>query len=221
VVRDWSRANPATTILWVLVALHVWMLAGLTAPLRQSVLLAHSTNLSELRRDPITVLVASAMWTDIGDLGFLTVMAICVLAPAERWLGSTRMVVVFVVGHIGATLVTAVWLNALINDHVVARSESHAVDVGVSYGVYCVMTVLCYRLRVYWRVPALALLASYLVIELYRNRTFTDFGHVMAMSFGLLLYPITVAKDVRDRRGTPWIAVPLPDLRVERELTKV
>jgi hypothetical protein len=202
--KRWAVANPATTVLWVLVALHVWMLAGLPGNLREDVLRVHSTNLDQLRRDPITVLFSSAMWTDVGELSELTIAAILVLAPAERWLGTRRAVTVFLTGHIGATLITAVWLTALVDHHIVDQSVKSAVDVGVSYGLYCTLAVLCYRLPRRWGLPVVLTFAAFLLMAFYNGRTFTDFGHLMSLLIGLLLYPITLAPSVRARRGLPW-----------------
>lgn len=208
-VRGWAGANPATMLLWLLVALHVWMLAGLPSRLAQAVLRVHSTNLAGLRQDPVSVLFTSAMWTDPGDLLLLTVAAVLLLGPAERWLGTARAVVVFLVGHIGATLLTAVWLSYRVAHGEVSRSVARTVDVGVSYGTLCLTAVLCYRLPLRWRLPALAVLAGIFVFMYERSDTFTDLGHCLSIGIGLLLYPLTRARAVRARTSGRWILVPV------------
>ncbi|MFI9272991.1 rhomboid-like protein [Kitasatospora sp. NPDC052896] len=205
----WAGANPATATLWVLVALHCWMLAGLPNRLGQQVLRVHSTNLAALGRDPVTVLFASAMWTDISDLLTLTVTALLVLGPAERWLGTARMVGVFLTGHIGATLLTAIWLEYQIAHGHLSPSIARTVDVGVSYGTWCTAAVLCYRLPMRWRLLGFAALAAYFVTVYVENRTFTDLGHCLSVAIGVLLYPLTRAESVRARAAGRWIRVPV------------
>lgn len=209
VVGAWAGANPATATLWLLVALHVWVLAGLPPRLGEAVLRVHSTNLAGLRHDPVTVLFASAMWTDIGQLLTLTITAVLILGPAERWLCTARSVVVFLAGHIGATLLTAIWISYQIDHGRLGTAVARTVDVGVSYGTWCVATVLCYRLRLPWTLIGLAALVGWFVAQYELSQTFTNLGHCIAVAIGILLYPITRAASVRARRGGRWIRVPV------------
>lgn len=205
----WASANPATATLWVLVALHAWMLAGLPNKLGESVLRVHSTNLSGLSHDPVTVLFASAMWTNASDLFILTVTALLVLGPAERWLGTPRFVGAFLAGHIGATLLTAIWIEYQVHHGHLNHSIARTVDVGVSYGTWCVAALLCYRLALRWRLLGFALLAAWFISQYLESHTFTDLGHCLAVAIGVLLYPLSRARGVRSRRDDRWILVPV------------
>jgi len=171
-VRDWARLAPFTTVLWLLVAVHAWMLIGLPQRLRDAVLLTHSTTLSHLKREPLTVLFGSAMWTDVGELLFLTFTAVIYLAPLERWLGTWRTFLAFLAGHIGATVLIALWIESTVlitpeQDRVYSRT----IDVGISYGAYACAALLAYRLRWPYRISVWALLLAYLLYQ----ASLTDF----------------------------------------------
>ncbi|MDH6109033.1 hypothetical protein P3T36_006044 [Kitasatospora sp. MAP12-15] len=205
----WASANPATATLWVLVALHSWMLAGLPNKLGESVLRVHSTNLSGLSHDPVTVLFASAMWTNASDLLTLTITALLVLGPAERWLGTARFVGAFLAGHIGATLLTAIWIEYQVAHGHLAPSIARTVDVGVSYGTWCVAALLCYRLALRWRLLGFAALAAWFISQYVESHTFTDLGHCLAVAIGTLLYPLSRSRSVRARTNGRWVRVPV------------
>lgn len=212
-IKSWARLAPFTTVLWLLVAVHAWMLIGLPPRLRNAVLAVHSTNLAQLRRDPVTVLFASAMWTDASELIFLTGMSLLILGPLERWLGTKRTVAAFLAGHIGATLLIALWLASALTAH--SQQDqllSHTIDVGVSYGTYCCAALLAYRLRLPYRLLAWGLFGGWLfyhaaTVDFDATVDFTALGHLLAFSIGLLLYPLTRSKMARNRRDTPWIMV--------------
>src|SRR5262245_36526451 len=65
-----------------------------------SILLDLSTNLHQLERDPVRVLLGSAFWVDGWlELALWAAVLIAVAAPVERRLGWWRTTVVFVAGH--------------------------------------------------------------------------------------------------------------------------
>jgi membrane associated rhomboid family serine protease len=212
-IRGWARLAPFTTVLWVLVAVHVWMLIGLPPRLREAVLLVHSTTLAHLKREPLTVLFASAMWTDVSELLFMTVTALVYMAPLERWIGSWRTVLAFLAGHVGATVLVALWIEATVpltpqQNQVYART----IDVGVSYGAYCCAALLAYRLRLPIRLGVWAVILAYLLYQASRTDfdaaiDYTSLGHLTAFGIGILLYPLTRSPRARARRHDPWIRV--------------
>jgi hypothetical protein len=215
-IRAWARLAPFTATLWLLVAVHAWMLIGLPPRLRDQVLLTHSTTLKHLRTEPITVLFGSAIWTDVGELVFLTCTALIYLGPLERWIGPWRTLVAFLAGHIGATVLLAIWLGNFVdvnptNDKILTKT----IDVGVSYGVYSCAALLGYRLRMPYRVTAWAVIATYLmyqasISDFDKSLDYTAFGHVLAFAIGLACYPLTRTSRAKARRDTPWIRVWVP-----------
>ncbi|NUR85909.1 MAG: hypothetical protein HOY71_17660 [Nonomuraea sp.] len=213
-LKDWARLAPFTTVLWLLVVVHAWMLVGLPPKLRDAVLLTHSTTLTHLRREPLTVLFGSAMWTDVDELLFMTFTAVIYLAPLERWIGTWRTVLAFLAGHIGATVLIALWIEETVmitpeQDKVYART----IDVGISYGAYCCAALLAYRLSRPYRVAVWALLLAYLLYQAsltdFDARVdYTSLGHLVAFAIGLLLWPLTRTVRARRHRDDPWIKIP-------------
>jgi membrane associated rhomboid family serine protease len=192
------------------------MLIGLPPRLRDAVLLVHSTTLAHLKREPLTVLFGSAMWTDVTELLFMTVTAVVYMAPLERWIGSWRTVLAFLAGHVGATILIALWIEATVKltpeqNQVYART----IDVGVSYGAYCCAALLAYRLRMPIRLCVWAVLLAYLLHQASLHDfdasvDYTSLGHLTAFGIGIVLYPLTRSPRARARRNDPWIRLPRP-----------
>lgn len=166
-----------------------------------------STNLHQLMRAPVRVLLGSAFWTSgWADLASWVVLFVAVLAPVERRLGSRRTLVVFAAGHLGATLIVAAGLWIGLRVGAVAPSVVFAQDVGVSYGFFAVAGLAGYLLAPRARLGYLALVVAYLALEAGFSHTFTDFGHLAAVAIGLACYPLARAAarshfGVERRRG--------------------
>jgi len=147
-----------------------------------------STNLSQLRHDPVTVLVTSAFFVQsIGELVAFAIAAVLVLAPLERRIGAGRWLLAFALGHVGATLIVAVGLNIAVQTHHVAADVVRTIDVGMSYGTVCLLAVAASvlvtdRARVVWS----AVVVGAVVIGLAAGQTYTDWGHFIAAVIGLL-----------------------------------
>lgn len=213
-LKAWAKLAPFTTVLSLLVAAHAWMLIGLPERLRKAVLLTHSTTLAHLKQEPLTVLFGSAMWTDVNELLFMAVTAFIYLAPLERWIGTWRTVLAFLAGHIGATVLIALWIEATVvltpeQDRVYSRT----IDVGVSYGAYACAALLVYRLRWPYRFSVWSLLLAYLLYQASLKDfdaavDYTPLGHLVAFGIGLACYPLTRTARARARRGDPWIKIP-------------
>jgi membrane associated rhomboid family serine protease len=213
-LKAWARLAPFTATLWLLVAVHAWMLIGLPRKVRDAVLLTHSTTLRHLQDEPLTVLFGSAMWTDVGELLFMTATAVIYLAPLERWIGTLRTVLAFLAGHIGATVLIAVWIEQTV---VLTRQQQNTynrtIDVGVSYGAYCCAALLAYRLRLPYRISVWALLLAYLLYQASltdfdASVDYTSLGHLVAFGIGVLCWPLTRTSRARARRGDPWVRIP-------------
>ena len=201
---SYVRNSPATFIYAGFIFVTTWVVAGLNSPQRDALLRAQSTNLHNLRTHPVDVLFRSAFFTGSTlFLPFLLLLAV-VLAPAEEWLGSFRLVLIFFLGHVGATLLTAL---AIDHGYFTSPGETgiaHTVDVGVSYGAFCVAGVLTYRFPLRWRLPyAAALVLVFALLAFVVSRTFTDFGHFLSVFLGFVAYPFTRAASVAARARRP------------------
>lgn len=199
------RTAPATFGYLGILVVTSWVLATASGRLADRLLLEQSTNLHQLGRDPVRVLVSSAFWlSGTGSLALWAVLVALVLAPVERRIGSWRMTLVFAVGHVGATLLTAGGLWVALRLDAVEHSVVNAQDVGASYGFLAVAGVLTYLLEQRLRRPyALGVLAGTAGGAVLFH-TFTDFGHLLALLLGLACYPL-----VRGRARLPLVSVPL------------
>jgi Rhomboid-like protein len=208
---SYVRNSPATFIYAGIIFVTTWVAAGLPAAQRNALLRTQSTNLHNLRTHPVDVLFRSAFWSGSTTyLPFLLLLVI-VLAPAEEWLGSFRLILVFLLGHVGATLLTAVALSHGLFTSTGGPGLARTIDVGVSYGSFCVAAVLTYRLPMPWRVLyAAVLVAIFALFAFVIGRTFTDFGHFTSVLIGLAAYPFTRAHSVVERAHLPlyrpWLA---------------
>lgn len=98
-----------------------------------------STNLHNLAHGHVGTLLGSALVVDAGPLYFWLPFLTCLLALAELHLRTIRLVMAFVVGHIGATLVVAAALAAAVEFGWLPLSITRASDVGMSYGALAVL----------------------------------------------------------------------------------
>jgi len=211
------RCAPATfTYLFILV-ITTWVLRSSSIDLRHALLTDHSTNLDHLKADPISVMVTSAFWVTAPELWLWAVLFPLVLAPAERWLGTLRTIFVFAIGHVGATVVTATVLAFMIRHGFASKHLRDVVDVGSSYGFFCVAALFTYRLPWAWRwvwSGVLVVGAATLVVV---DTAFSDYGHLVAVLIGLSLYPVVLAPTVRRRDHWPIWRPPEIVVHAERE----
>lgn len=202
-VVAYIRPSPATFTYLFIITITTWVLLGLDQPIVDAVLRAHSSNLAHLRSDPVRVLVRSAFWLDTYWLLAAVAVIAVVLAPAERWLGTVRWIIVFATGHLGATLITAGGLVVAIHAGIVSRSQEGAIDVGVSYGFAAVAAVFTYRFVGRARYAWGGVLLSVVVLAAALGRTFTDFGHLVAVLIGFAMWPLTRRPTRQLEAGTP------------------
>src|SRR5215212_5583341 len=101
-----------------------------------------STNVAELSRHPVRVLVMSALWLPGVVWAPYALMYTLVMAPVERVVGGRWTALVFVSGHLVATLATEVPVAILIRLGDLGRQWATVLDVGVSYGLYTTLGVL-------------------------------------------------------------------------------
>jgi hypothetical protein len=199
------RASPATFVYLAILTITTWVLRGASPQVDNALLADQSTNLHHLAHDPIHVLIRSAFWLGDYRLLFWAVLFLVVLAPAERWLGTSRWIVAFVSGHVGATLITAAGIWVAIRTGAASHRLENVVDVGVSYGFSTVAGLFTYRLPGRWRWTWAAGLVVWAIGGIVIGGGFTSYGHATALVIGFALYPLSRARAVRARMADPLL----------------
>jgi hypothetical protein len=154
---------------------------------RAHVIAQASTNLHNLSHGHLTTLLDSAFVTDAGPMYFWLPCFVCLLALAELIWRSGRLAIVFITGHIGATLLMAVGLTAAIEFHWLPLSVSRASDVGVSYGAVAVLGALTSAIPQRWRPAWIGFWIPAGLAAAALGEDFTDVGHTVALMLGMLV----------------------------------
>lgn len=146
-----------------------------------------STNLHNLSHGRLGTLLGSAFVVEAGPLYFWLPFLTCLLVLAELQLHTIRLVLTFLIGHIGATLVVAAALATAVKFGWMPWSVTRASDVGMSYGALAVLggltAAIPRRFRPAWIVWWFALSVSAAVI----GGEFTNAGHAVALMLGMLV----------------------------------
>ncbi|GAA5055401.1 rhomboid-like protein [Nocardia callitridis] len=186
-LRAHLGAAPASTAYAFTLFVTWWTLRGVGNTVEHRLIFSASTNLHNMREQPVQVLVASAFWTEGGFPWAVIVGFLVVMAYAERWLGTLRWIMVFATGHIGASLLTVTAIAHAIDRGVIPVKVAVATDVGSSYGFSAVLAALSFR----FVSPARWILAgaflAVLVASLWIGPTFTDYGHLCAAGIGVVI----------------------------------
>lgn len=146
-----------------------------------------STNLHNLNHGRFGTLLESAFVIDAGPIYVWLPGLVCILWLAELMWGSARLVVTFVTGHIGATLLVAAGLTAAVELGWLPWSVSRAADVGMSYGAMAVLGSLTMALPRRWRPAAIGWFLAAAVGVVAVGRDFTDVGHAVALALGMVM----------------------------------
>ncbi|MTE13694.1 rhomboid-like protein [Nocardia aurantiaca] len=191
--RDLLAVTPACIAYAFTLFITWWTLRGASDIVGRRLIFSASTNLRNMQKDPIQVLVASAFWTDGGFPWPDILILITLMALAERWLGSLRWILVVATGHVGATLITVIGIAHKLDKQLIPTRVAFASDVGPSYGISAMMAALTFRLRgpARW-LWALSMLVYY-AYGVWHGRTFTDYGHFFALLIGFTVGAIAVA----------------------------
>jgi hypothetical protein len=203
VTNVWRYVKSAPLTYTWLVVLLITTIIQHTVPARhlRRLLEKESTNLHHLASDPIRVLIQGLLWID-GKYWWPYVFVFTLfLAPAERWLGHLRWIVVGLVSHIGATYLGEAYLYWRIQEAFASPRLIDARDIGVSYFVVGIVGVLTYHVPRRWRWPYLVTALVVFGVVLAVKRDFTNVGHFSALLIGLGCYPLT-----RSRRREPVAA---------------
>ncbi len=173
-------------------------LLALGPRVQADVIAALSTNLHNLSRGHLGTLLGSAFVTAEGQTYVLLPGLVCLLALAELFWRSRRLIQAFALGHVGATVVVAAGLAAAIKVGWLPMSAAGVSDVGLSYGAVAVLGTLTAAIPLDWR-PAwiVGWLTVAAVVVGATAADFTAVGHTVALVLGILL-------SQRFRVTTPW-----------------
>ena len=209
--KTYVRAAPGTYVYLFVLLITTWVLQTSSSTIARQLVLERSTNLHQLARDPVRVLVSSGFWVSSAWelLAWIALFSVFV-APVEQWIGTVRTAAVFFLGHIGATLLTAAALWAALRADLVETSLTRTADVGASYGFFAISAVLTYGLPGRLRGPYAAVLSLFVVGTLAIDASFTAAGHLAALTIGFASYPLVRAIPRRLRVPGARAAVPGP-----------
>lgn len=196
-VRRYVSLAPAT-FLWLLVLTITTLIVSRFNPaFRDHFLRQRSTNLHELGRNPIRVLVSSAMWIDGGGLWIYYLLYNVFHVPVERILGTARWLVVVISAHVGATYLSEGVVYWEVSHGYMSPRAVFTLDVGVSYALAGAAAVLAFLIAAPWCYLYGGLLLAFYSYNLVVGNTFTDLGHFTAVLIGFACYPLTRITDYR------------------------
>ncbi|MEU0008661.1 rhomboid-like protein [Streptomyces sp. NPDC006314] len=197
-VWAYVRSAPGTYVWLGVLFVTTVALHHMSPEFEEHFLRQRSTNIHELSRTPVRVLVASAMWIDSGHWVPYAFLYTVFHAPAERWLGTARWLAVCVLAHVLASLLSEGVLLKAIRDGMAPHAAVNTLDIGVSYALAGVVAVLAYRIAAPWRYGYVLVVLVVFGLPLAAGPTFTDFGHLVSALIGLACRPL-----VRGR-GKAW-----------------
>jgi hypothetical protein len=180
-----TAASVRWTIAYIVLCLALAVVtAAAPTRIRRDVVLHASTNLHNLWHGHLLTLLASAFVAD-GTSVVIVLLCGVVIAAGELAWGARRTVGVFLLGHVGATLIVAAGLSTGEALHWLPHSLIHVEDVGLSYGAMAVAGALSAavprRLRWPW-------ISGWILIDVTAvavGQDFTDWGHLTALLLGL------------------------------------
>lgn len=150
-----------------------------------------STDVAHLVRTPVLVLLASALWIAGGFLAPYTLGFLLVLTALERRIGAVRTAVVFLAGHVLATLATEVPVGLAVLVGHLPDSSLYRLDYGISFGVATSTGALAGLLRPWLRWPVLVLFGGMLVQDLLNLKDpLTNWGHLISLAIGIAMWPV-------------------------------
>jgi hypothetical protein len=159
--------------------------AHLRPQVQQSLMRHVSTNLHNLGEGKVGTLVSSAFVNEAGPVYIWLPGLVALLALGELLWESRRLMVTFVVGHVGATLLVAAGITAALMAGWVSHSIVNATDVGIF------TAAIPRRWRAGWAGGWLAVAFGSAVLS---GGDFTNVGHAVALVLGMA---------VGTRFGTP------------------
>lgn len=184
--RAWVAAAPATftyMAMWTATSIvqqgQPTALAELTAAL-------NSTNIANLMREPVRVLIASAVLVADHAVGFLgyVVVYVLVVARLEHRVGSARWLSIAGASHVVGTLLTVAVERVGLARDLLPGTIIVAQDIGVSYVMVGAAGAYLWLVSPAWRWPYRAALGISLLGPLIVVRSIWDLGHLLAALVG-------------------------------------
>ncbi|MDX3313931.1 hypothetical protein P1S61_33680 [Streptomyces sp. ME08-AFT2] len=149
-----------------------------------------STDVAHLLQTPALVMVASALWLAGGFASPFTLGFVVVLTALERRIGGARTAVVFLAGHVLATLATEVPVGLGVLVGWLPDSSLHRLDYGISFGVAASVGALAGLLGPWPRGLLLVAFGGMLLQDLIAyTDPLTNWGHLIALAIGVALWP--------------------------------
>ncbi|MEU6804988.1 rhomboid-like protein [Streptomyces neyagawaensis] len=150
-----------------------------------------STDVAHLVGAPVPVLVASALWIAGGVASPYALGFVLVLTALERRIGGRRTAVVFLLGHVLATLATEIPVGVSVLTGGLPGSSLHRLDYGISFGVAASVGALAGLLPWGSRWPLLLAFGWMLVDDLMAfTDPMTNWGHLIALAIGVATWPV-------------------------------
>ncbi|MEU6146001.1 rhomboid-like protein [Streptomyces sp. NPDC047081] len=150
-----------------------------------------STDVAHLIRTPVLVLLASALWVAGGLVSPYVLCFLLVLTALERRIGGARTAVVFLLGHVLATLATEGTVGLAVLFGHLPHSSLHRLDYGISFGVATSVGALAGLVRPWLRWPMLLLFGGMLLEDLYEfTDPMTNWGHLISLAIGVATWPM-------------------------------
>jgi hypothetical protein len=175
----------------VLVGVHAWMVLADPADF----VAWASTNVVNLGTHPVGALVASALIVNgpLLDAGTLITLWLGIggaLWWVESRRGPARAAVVFLGGHVGGTLLTALVILAAIRAGRYPDGTRTAIDVGISYGAQAALAAVVVALPGWARLPWVVFVFGWPLLDAEWSGLLPDFttiGHLVAATIGFVL----------------------------------
>jgi hypothetical protein len=197
------RRIPATLVYLAVLGVMAAVVPQLGTATAEQLIQAASTNLDNLRSGSVSTLLTSAFVITEPPSMTSWILLAAVMTAAELVWGTWRAVAVFFAGHVGATLVVAAGLAIAISHGWTSPAVASAADVGISYGLMClvgaVTAVLPAAIRPAWALAWLAGSAGSVAL----TGGFTSVGHLCALVIGLAIAVGVRLKARRSAAGAP------------------
>ncbi|MCQ9131521.1 rhomboid-like protein [Streptomyces hilarionis] len=202
--RGFAVPVPFTLGYAAVLAVTSYLADHLDPALVSTLLQGSSTDVAHLVQTPAAVLAASALWVAGGFTSPFTLAFLVVLTALERRVGGARTAVVFLLGHVLATLATEVPVGLAVLAGRLPDSSLHRLDYGISFGVAACVGALAGLLRPWLRWPVLAAFGAMLVQDLLAfTDPMTDWGHLIALTIGVAAWPWVRRWDLAHRAAVP------------------
>lgn len=161
------------------------VMVDMTPGVQAAVIRHMSTNLHNLSHGRFGTLIGSAFVVDAGPWYLWLPGLICLLAVAELAWGSWPLMIVAMLGHVGASLLVAAGLAVAVTSGWMARSVAHDHDVGMSYVAMAVLGMLTGAVPARWRASWAVWWLVVALVVIAGGADFTDIGHVLALVLGM------------------------------------